>query len=134
MAELSTIARPYAEALFEVAQAGDLNAWANLVGGMAAVAGHPDMKSLMADPKVSGAQVYDLFSSALKTGLDAQAQNFVRTLIDNGRLALLPEIARQFVALKNAREGTAEVHIVSAYALDDAQVGELVSGLEKKFQ
>ena len=137
MAELATIARPYAEALFRVAQSGNapahLAAWSDLVSEMAQVAVNPDLKALADNPKVPDQLVADTFLSALKSPVNDEAKNFVRMLVDNGRLSLLPEICAQFQVLKNAQEGTADVAIASAFALTDAQLQELVATLEKKF-
>ena len=134
MAEISTIARPYAEAAFRVAQAGDLDAWSDLLGNMAAVAAHPEMQSLISNPKLSHEQIFGLFSGVLGDALSGQAQNFLRELIGNGRLSALPEIAVQFHTLKNAREGAADALITSAFPLSDVQVAELVATLEQKFR
>jgi len=133
MAELATIARPYAEALFRVAQSGNLSTWSDLVSEMAQVAAHPDFQALAGNPKLSDQQVADVLLGLLKTPASAEAKNFVAMLAENGRLALLPEIGAQFHALKNAQEGAADARITSAFALNDAQVGELVAVLEKKF-
>ena len=138
MAEISTIARPYAEALFRVAaegkSGGDLNAWADVVADLSAVASDPAMRELISDPKVSDGQVYAVFVGAIKSELKPEAQNFLRALIANDRLAAMPEIAAQFHALKNAKEGTADAEITSAFAMNDAQVADLVAALEKKFK
>jgi F-type H+-transporting ATPase subunit delta len=136
MAELATIARPYAEALFRVAEAGDLAAWSNLVEELAQVAHLPEVLSIATSPKVSREQVSDLLLSAVKSPLakDPQAKNFVVMLVDNHRLTLMPEIATQFDELKNAREGAADALIVSAYPLEGAQLNDLVAHLERKFQ
>jgi len=134
MAELSTVARPYAEAAFGVAKSADLASWSALMEKMAAVAGNPDMRAVIANPKLSDAQVYDVFAAAVGDKLNAEASNFVRLLIENGRLVLLPEIAGQFAQLKNAHQGTADAMIESAFALDDKQLADLVVALEKKFQ
>jgi F-type H+-transporting ATPase subunit delta len=133
MAELATIARPYAEALFRVAKAGSLAAWSDLIDEMAQAAAHPELKALAHNPVVSHAKLAEVFGAALKTPLSVEAQNFVKVLADNGRLTLLPEIAEQFHALKNAQEGSADAHIASAFALSDAQVKDVVAVLEKKF-
>jgi F-type H+-transporting ATPase subunit delta len=134
MAELATIARPYAEALFSVAEAGDLQAWSNLVQELAQVAGHPEVLSLALNPKVERATVVDLVLSALKTPASAEAKNFVRMIVANHRLDTLPEVAIQFEALKNAREGAADVNIVSAFPLEGTLLADLVAGLERKFK
>jgi F-type H+-transporting ATPase subunit delta len=133
MAELATIARPYAEALFRVAKSGNIAAWSDLVSEMAAVAALPDVKSFASNPKLSDKQVSETFLSLLKSNVSPEAKNFVGMLVENGRLALLPEIGAQFHALKNASEGAADAEITSAFALTDAQVKDLVATLEKKF-
>jgi len=133
MAELATIARPYAEALFRVAQSGNLAAWSDLVSEMAAVAALPDVKSFASNPKIPDQQVVETFLSLLKSKVSPEAKNFVGMLVENGRLTLLPEIGAQFHALKNAAQGAADAEITSAFELTDAQVKELVATLEKKF-
>src|SRR4051812_42364240 len=104
MAELATIARPYAEALFRVAKSGDLAAWSGLVSEMAQVAGLTEVKQFVSNPKLSDQLVAETFLSLLKSNVGAEAKNFVTMLADNNRLTLLPEIAEQFHALKNAQE------------------------------
>ena len=133
MAEIATIARPYAEALFRVAKSQDLAAWSDLVTEMAQVAAHPDVRALAQNPVVSHQQFTDTFLALLKSPLTAEAKNFVETLVANGRLTVLPEIAEQFQVLKNAQEGAADVEITSAFELSEAQVQELLVTFEKKF-
>jgi F-type H+-transporting ATPase subunit delta len=133
MAELATIARPYAEALFRVAKSGNLAAWSDLVSEMAAVAALPDVQSFASNPKISDTQIAETFLSLLKSSVSPEARNFVGMLIENGRLTLLPEIGAQFHALKNAAEGAADAEITSAFEMTDAQVKDLVATLEKKF-
>ncbi|TKC83559.1 F0F1 ATP synthase subunit delta [Trinickia terrae] len=136
MAELATIARPYAEALFRVAEGGDVAAWSSLVRELAQVARLPEVLSIAASPKVSRTQVSDLLLAAVKSPVKdtPQARNFAQMLVDNHRLALLPEIATQFEELKNAREGAADALIVSAFPLEGEQLNELVASLERKFK
>ncbi|WP_244814865.1 F0F1 ATP synthase subunit delta [Caballeronia sp. Lep1P3] len=136
MAELATIARPYAEALFRVAETGDLAGWSTFVEELAQVARLPEVESVASSPKVSREQITDLLLAAVKSPLaqgNAQAKNFVRMLVENHRLPLLPEVAVQFDELKNAREGAADAHIVSAFPLEGAQLNDLVASLERKF-
>ena len=136
MAELSTVARPYAEALFQAAsddRATGLAGWADLVGEMAQVAANPDVRNAMSDPRLDDAQRIQVFSSLLKSKLPASAGNFITLLVQNDRLLLLPEIAEQFIALKNRHEGTAQAEITSAFELSEAQVKDLVVALEGKF-
>lgn len=133
MAELSTIARPYAEAAFRIATSGDLNAWNGLIAEMGAVAGRPEMRALVLDPNVGADKLYGVFAGVLKSPLTAEGQNFLRLLVDNDRVSALPEIAAQFAALKNKLEGSAEADITTAFPMTDAQVADLVNGLAKKF-
>ena len=137
MAELATIARPYAEALFRVAETGDLAGWSTFVEELAQVARLPEVETVASSPKVGRQQIVDLLLAAVKSPLaqgNAQAKNFVGMLVENHRLSLLPEIAVQFDELKNAREGAADAHIVSAFPLEGEQLNSLVASLERKFQ
>ncbi len=132
MAELATIARPYAEALFKAA-ASDLDGAAGWLDSLAAIAGNPQLLQFAEDPKVTAAQVFDVVAGVAGSSLPAQAQNFLRTGIDNGRLAALPEMAAQFRALVNARRGTSDAVIQSAFPIDAAALADVVASLEKRF-
>jgi len=138
MAELSTVARPYAEALFAAASsdksaAGVLDQWLPLVAEMAAVARHPEVARVVGDPGLDARQVYDLVRGLIKASLPIAAENFLRLVVDNDRLATLPEVARQFRAMKNAAEGKADCLIESALPLADEQVHDLLWSLSRKF-
>jgi F-type H+-transporting ATPase subunit delta len=141
MAELATVARPYAEALFRVAQAGQasgnpansLAAWSDLVSELAQVASHPEVQAFARNPKVSDADVAGAILALVKSPVSAEAKNFLDMLIENGRISLLPEIGVQFHELKNSVEGAADAEISSAFELSEAQVAELIASLEKKF-
>lgn len=133
MAEPSTVARPYAEAAFKLAdEAGALARWSDMLAALAAVAEDARVRAAVGDPKLSDAQVAGLFISILAGRLSGEADNFVRVLAANGRLDLLPEIRAQFEALKNEREGVVEAEVQSAFELSDAQLRDLVQRLEKK--
>ncbi len=134
MAELATIARPYAEAMFKAASgAGDLDALAAQVRALGDVAGNAQLRQFADGPKVSSSQVFDLMLSVVSTPLADATKNLLRTVIDNGRLAALPEIAAQFQALVNSRSGVSQATIYSAFAIDDAQFAEVVTALERRF-
>jgi len=137
MAELSTIARPYAEALFAAASAeapdgGAPDRWLDIVSEMAAVAGNAEVRRLVGDPNLAAQQVYDLLRGLIRSPLPQAAENFLRLVVDNGRVAALPEVARQFRAMKNAAEGRADCLIESALPLTEQQVSELLWGLSRK--
>jgi F-type H+-transporting ATPase subunit delta len=132
MAELATIARPYAEALFKAANA-DLNAAAVWLDELAAIAQNGQLQQFASNPKVTDAQVYDLVTGVMKASLSAQGQNFLRTIIDNGRLEALPEIAATFRALKNANSGLSDAIVYSAFPIDAAALVDVAATLEKRF-
>jgi F-type H+-transporting ATPase subunit delta len=133
MAEPSTIARPYAEAVFRLADAaGALPKWSEMLAALAAVAADARVIAAIRDPNLSDTKVAGLFISILSGKLSGDAENLVRVLAENDRLELLPEIREQYEALRNEREGVVEAEVQSAFALSDAQVKDLVSRLEKK--
>jgi len=137
MAENATVARPYAEALFRVAQAGkesfNLAAWSELVSELAQIGSHPEVQAYARNPKASESDVIATVVALVKSPLNTEARNFLAMLVENGRLSLLPEIGAQFHALKNSLEGAADAVITSAFDLSAAQVAELTATLEKKF-
>ena len=133
MAEHANIARPYAEALFKAVASNDAAAVSEQVNGLAAVAGHEQVRQFADNPKVSADQVFELITSVAKGALSNAAKNLLRTVIDNGRLAALPEVAAQFHALVNARGGVSDATVESAFAIDAAQLPAVVAALEKRF-
>jgi len=131
MAEPSTVARPYAEAAFKLADgAGALAKWSEMIAGLATVSQDLRVRAAVGDPNLSDAKVAGLFISILS--LSGEGENFVRVLAEAGRLGLLPEIKTQFEALRNAREGVVEAEVISAFELSAAQLADVVQRLEKK--
>ena len=133
MAEPSTIARPYAAALFQSSTTAD---GAQLVAQLDALAGIADdagLRQFAADPKVTDEQVFGLVTGIAGSDLSSKLKNLLNVVIDNGRLSVLPEIASQFRSLVNDRGGVADAHIVSAFPLDAKQQADLAKVLEKRF-
>ncbi|TNF63416.1 MAG: F0F1 ATP synthase subunit delta [Burkholderiales bacterium] len=132
MAEIATIARPYAEALFKAAgsEAAAASVW---LDELAVVASNDQLRQFADNPKTTAEQVYGVVTGVLKAGLPAMGQNFLRTVIDNGRLSALPEIADQFRALKNAQLGSFDAVVHSAFDMDQAALAGLQGVLEKRF-
>ena len=134
MAENVTIARPYADAAFELARgAGALGPWSEALDRLAAVAADSSMQACFKDPKISTDQLNTLVKE-VSGDLTAEQQNFVRVLVENERLQVLPEIRDLFVALKNEHEGVLEAEIASAFPLDDAALAALKADLEARFK
>ena len=132
MAELATIARPYAEALFKASTA-DLSGAAVWLDELAAIASNPQLQQYAGNPSVTSKQTFDVVCGVVKTKLPVAAENFLRAVIDNGRLGALLEIASQFRALKNAKSGSSDAVVYSAFALDASALADLSATLEKRF-
>lgn len=132
MAELATIARPYAEALFQASR-NDLDGTSQWLDTLAAVAGNAQLLQFADNPKVSQDQVYDLVAGVARVQLPQAGQNFLRTVIENGRLAALPEIAQQFREMKNAQSGSSDAVVYSAFPIAADQLGAVAQTLEKRF-
>jgi F-type H+-transporting ATPase subunit delta len=133
MAELITIARPYAEAVFALAdRAGTLAVWSGVLERLALAAADPAVGPVLGNPRIGDAQRVDLFLSI--AGADTpEVRNFVAALAANGRLEALPQVREVFEALKNEREGTVEADIATAFPLGADDLATVVAGLEKRF-
>lgn len=132
MAELKTLARPYARAAFEYAdQAGKLAEWDQALSDLAAICAEPRVAERLNDPAQSAQQRAELVSGLLGDDLPAGLVNFVHSLSEQKRLGLAAEVAELFRALKAQREQTIDVVVKSAYELDDAQKTQLETTLKK---
>ena len=132
MAELATIARPYAEALF-LASKADLSATAAWLDELAAIASNAQLLQLADNPKVTSAQVFDVIKGVAKSQLTPAAQNFLHAVIDNGRLSALPEMAAQFREHLNKQNGLSDAVVYSAFDIDAAALANVAQLLEKRF-
>jgi len=134
MAEPLTIARPYAEAAFELArQKGALPVWAQMLRLVSEVESDPQMQLALDNPKLSAGDKEALFLSICGERLDGEGRNFVRVLIEAGRISLLPEIRTLFESLKDEAEGVARAQIASAFPVDETELAALKAMLEKRF-
>ena len=132
MAELATIARPYADALFK-AQASDLAGTAAWLDELAVIAENAQLQQFVDSPKVSDEQAFDLVSGLLSTALPEAGKNFLQLVIENSRLSALPVVAQQYRALVNAQSGTADAVVYSPFPIDASALADLSSTLEKRF-
>jgi F-type H+-transporting ATPase subunit delta len=133
MAELATIARPYADALFKATPEAEQSAWVEQVAALAQVAADPLMREFAQNPRSTQEQVFGVVTGAAKVVLAPAVANFLRTVLENGRLAALPLMAEQFQVLVQARQGVSEARIYSAFPITDAQLSDIVVPLEKRF-
>ena len=134
MAELSTVARPYAEAAFKLArEIGQVPEWADLLANLGAVVADPQVKSAVGDPALGAGKLVEFLSGVIPGGMGGEAARFVTLLSENGRVELLPEIAAQFHALRNRDEGRADLLVESAFPLESTALADLVASLERRF-
>jgi F-type H+-transporting ATPase subunit delta len=133
MAELSTLARPYAKAAFEYASSANaLDKWSKMLSTAASVAEEAKVAELLASPAATSAKLSKTFIDLCGDELDQKAANFITELAQHKRLSLLPQISEQFEAFKALQEQSIDVVITSAFPLDDAQEKLLASKLSER--
>jgi F-type H+-transporting ATPase subunit delta len=135
MAELATIARPYAEAVFRLAKQGNaLPAWSDALNLIATVYQDPQMQAVMANPKVTPADVERLMLAICGERIDGVARNLIQLLVHNRRLSVLAEIRELFEQLKLEDEGKLDAKISSAFPMEEAQRNQVVNLLSSRFK
>ncbi len=134
MAELVTIARPYAEAAFKLAGENQGFArWSDMLGLIDAVVRDPQVARHIGDPNVDATTLESFILGTLGDRLDGQGRNLVQVLVHNQRLEVLPQIRSLYEALRREHEGVVEARIVSALPITDDQVRQVLAALEKKY-
>lgn len=132
MAELTTLARPYAKAVFEFAlNAGDLSGWSIQLATLAAITEQEKVKALLNSPAATSQEQAQTLINICGEELSQHAQNYVYILAENKRLALLAEIFQLYSELKAAQESSVDVEVTSAFALDEAAEANMVQVLTK---
>ncbi len=133
MSELTTAARPYARAVFEMAnEASDLAKWSETLSFMSAIAGNEDVQALLANPKMAKQAGADAFIKICDKNLDDKAENLVRMLAENDRLSLLPEMSVIYETLKDEAEGSLEALVTTAKKLTQAEEKSIAAALKKR--
>lgn len=131
----SNLARPYARAAFALARdAGELEAWSERLALLAAVAADERVAAAMRAPRVSRADRAAVVVRICDEHLDDAARNLVRLLAENGRLELLPDLARQFEALRAEAEGRVEATVRSASKLTRKQEQAIAAALKRRLE
>ena len=135
MAELSTLARPYAKAAFEfAADAGDLQGWSQSLSTAGAIAQQPMVVKLLSSPSLTAQQQAAAVIDICGDALNVTGQNFVAILSENRRLQLLPQISFQFEIMKANREKAVDVEVIAAQELDVQQQQQLSDALGAKLE
>lgn len=133
MADLSTIARPYAKAIFELARDnGKLKEWSAQLAALSQAVAQPELARLIGHPALSRTELTSVLSSALAKDLDAQGQSLLRLLSDNGRLKSAGFVAEQFEALRAEAESRVDVQVTTAAAVAKPQQDALVASIRKR--
>lgn len=133
MAEKSTIARPYALAAFELAkEQNDLANWSDMLGFAAVVVTDETMQQYIGNPHVDHDMLTRLMLQVCGEQLNELGQNFLKVLIDNKRLNVLPEIVTLYNKHRADAERTIDAEVISAFPLSDAMKGSLIAGLKKR--
>ena len=131
--DATTIARPYAEAVFQRAVETDkLDLWSEMLGLLGTAVADPMLSEVLANPELSRRQKAELMLDIGGGHLSGEGQNLVRLLAENGRIGVLPEIAEAFEYAKAEHEGSVDVEVTTAFALKPAQEEALASALKKK--
>jgi F-type H+-transporting ATPase subunit delta len=133
MAEITTIARPYAEALARLARESNAwDSWSGALSALSAIATDPQLADYAANPSVPAEKVAELMASVAGDKLSAEGRNLLAVLAENKRFSMLPEIARLFEEMKTAQEGIVDARVATAYELAADQLAAIVAKLELK--
>ncbi|HEX4896354.1 MAG TPA: F0F1 ATP synthase subunit delta [Solimonas sp.] len=133
MADISTLARPYAKAVFELArEGGKYAAWSEALKALAQLVADPKLAALAGHPSLTRAELAGALDQALRGKLAPEALSFVRLLVENGRLKVAPAIAEQYEALRAEAESRVEVQITSAATVDKQQQDQLAAAVRKR--
>ncbi|NKB36625.1 MAG: F0F1 ATP synthase subunit delta [Gammaproteobacteria bacterium] len=133
MLEKTTIARPYAQAVFELAQeSGAVAEWSSALDLLKRIVSDEQMQVLFNNPKVSDQQLQNLVIEIAGDALGVQPGNFVKILVAASRLQYATQVAELFEAMRAEAEGTVDVEVSAAYELDQAQQDGIANGISKR--
>ena len=133
MAEISTLARPYAQAIFNLANANNtLKVWSDTLALLSEVAANEAMIEIINNPDVTDEQTVSLFIDICQDNLDEQGINFIKLAAENNRLEVIPHIAQSFEVMRAEAEGSIEAQVISAYAVNATQKKSIAAALKKK--
>jgi F-type H+-transporting ATPase subunit delta len=135
MAELSTLARPYAKAAFQFAQSSDqLQAWSEQLALSAAIVSDATVAKVLDAPSYTAAQLADTIIGVAGDSLSPDVQNFVGVVAENKRLGLLPEISSLFEQFKANQEQSVDIELISAFSLGDDTQQKLSAALASRLE
>ena len=134
MAEVSTLARPYARAIFNLASGDDsFTKWSETLTLLKEIISNQSVQEIISNPEIESDQLISFFTDICKEGLDDKGINFLKTAAENNRLDLIPEIADSFEIMQAERDGSIEAQVISAYAVNATQKNSIAAALKKRF-
>jgi len=134
MAELATLARPYAVAVFDLAvEANNFDEWSDTLNFLATVVDYPTMVKVIANPQIDKKTLTNIILDICRDHISETGDNFVKILVDNNRLPAIPEIVLQYEQLKAQQQGYLIIEIVSPYPVEPSQLEEIKTVLQKRF-
>jgi F-type H+-transporting ATPase subunit delta len=133
MAEAISVARPYAVAAFDEAnKLGDLKGWSEMLLSAAEIVVNPEVYALISSPRVAKSQLEDLILALCSDKLSVIERNFIKLLVENQRLILLPEIAAMFESMRAEAEKSVDVVVTSAFDLNEPQKQKIAAAMKKR--
>ncbi len=133
MVDFTTAARPYAKAVFEIAQeSGQFDVWSERLSVLAAIVGHPEMQVRLDSPNLTHQDCATMVEKVAADVLDDNSRNFIRLLSENNRLKLIDDIGGLFEQLRAESEGEIEAKVTTAFELNDAQREKMSVALSKR--
>jgi F-type H+-transporting ATPase subunit delta len=133
MSDFTTAARPYANAVYDIAhEASALEAWGDALANLATVVSDTQINKLLDNPDLSKNQKGELIIQVLGDKLTEKQQNLVKLMAENSRLKLMPDVLEQFEVARAKAENKVEAEVISAFELSAQQISELVNTLKNK--
>lgn len=133
MAGTSSLARPYAQAVFELAkESKDFKSWSDALTFLAGLVSDKSMQDLINNPRVERARLLGLFDDLCGDRVPESGRNLLRLMAENDRLTAMPDVAAQYEIMRAEAEGTVDAEVRSAKPLDNAQKERLSKALEKR--
>lgn len=133
MPELTNIARPYAQAVFELARDSErFDDWSDCLVTLSEIVTHSDVASMIQDPRIDRSLILEIVLEISGDAFDQQVQNFIRILSHYRRLSAVPQIAKQYESLRAEEEGIIEAELETAYPIDEQQQQKIAAALQQR--
>ena len=133
MAEKVTLARPYAQAVFELGVAAEeLGKWDDMLGLLSMIVQQPEIHAFCATFRLERHKLVSLLLDLGEEHINDACRNLVKVLADNHKIGLLPEIHQEYLRLKAGYEGIVQVEVISTYAVKAPQKQQIADALKAR--